>query len=325
MRALWSALLALAALAPGGQAPPERIRELHARMEQVMGPLPHSDRAPLDIEVIQSVREPAYERRKILFTPEPGDRVPAWLLIPHKREPRAAAVLCLHQTVKVGKDEVVGINARPNREIAKELAERGFIVLAPDYPNFGEYKVDPYAMGYASATRKGIWNHSRAVDVLASMAEVDPERIGAAGHSLGGHNSLFLAAFDSRVRAVVTSCGFTSFRKYKGGDLTGWSHKGYMPRIAEVFNRDPAKMPFDFVDIFECIAPRAVFINAPLSDDNFDVSGVKETVQAAMAFYKRHNAAAHLVVEHPNCGHDFPPDVRNRAYEFLREHLRPRR
>lgn len=311
------ALLALAGVAA---AQPRKV-EIHSRMERVMGPFKTSERVPLDVEVIETVREPAYERRKITFTPEPGDRVPAWLLIPHKREPRAAAVVCLHQTVKTGKDEVVGINARPNRDMGKELAERGFIVLAPDYPNFGEYKVDVYAMGYASATRKGIWNHVRAVDLLVSLPEVDPGRIGAAGHSLGGHNSLLLAAFDERIRAVVTSCGFTSFRKYKGGDLTGWSHKGYMPRIAEVFGKDPARMPFDFVDIFECIAPRAVFINAPLNDDNFDVSGVDDTVRAALPFYKRHRAEDRLIVEHPACGHDFPPDVRERAYAFLKRHL----
>jgi hypothetical protein len=35
-----------------------------------------------------------------------------------------------------------------------------------------------------------------------------------------------VAAFDGRVKAAVTSCGFTSFARYKGGDLTGWSRKG---------------------------------------------------------------------------------------------------
>jgi len=303
------------------QAPETRRSAIRAQMERVMGPAPDLPKVPLDVQTIESVREEAYERRKITFAPEKGDRVPAWLLIPHNRERKAAAVLCLHQTVKIGKDEVVGINARPNREIGKELAARGFVVLAPDYPNFGEYKVDVYAMGYASATMKGIWNHVRAVDLLQSLPEVDPNRIGAAGHSLGGHNSLFLASFDDRVRAVVTSCGFTSFRKYMKGDLTGWSHKGYMPRIAEVFGKDPARMPFEFADIFELIAPRPVFINAPIHDANFDLSGVRDTLEAAAPFYRRHQAEGRLIAEHPDCAHDFPPDVRERAYAFLKRWL----
>ena len=52
--------------------------------------------------------------------------------------------------------------------------------------------------------------------------------------------------FDERVKVAATSCGFNSFRKYMGGNLSGWSHNGYMPRIKERYDCDPAKMPFDF-------------------------------------------------------------------------------
>ncbi len=38
------------------------------------------------------------------------------------------------------------------------------------------------------------------------------KRIGVIGHSLGGHNAIFTATFDERLKAVVTSCGFTGFR-----------------------------------------------------------------------------------------------------------------
>ena len=84
---------------------------------------------------------------------------------------------------------------------------------------------------------KGIWNHTRAVDLLQSLPEVDAERIGCIGHSLGGHNTIFVGVFDTRLKVLVSSCGFNSFFKYYGGDLTGWSHKGYMPRIAEVYEK----------------------------------------------------------------------------------------
>ena len=108
---------------------------------------------------------------------------------------------------------------KPNRGYAGELAERRMVVLAPDYPGYGDYKIDVYSKGYASATMKGIWNHMRAVDLLQSLPEVDPERIGVIGHSLGGHNSIFVAVFDPRIKAVVSSCGFNAFPKYMGGDL----------------------------------------------------------------------------------------------------------
>jgi dienelactone hydrolase len=205
----------------------------------------------------------------------------------------------------------------PNLNYALELARRGYVTLAPDYPNFGEYSFDPYVNGYLSASMKGIWNHMAAVDLLQSLPEVDPKRIGCIGHSLGGHNSLFLAVFDTRISAVVTSCGFNSFFKYYGGDLTGWSHKGYMPEIARIYQRDPSKMPFDFTEILGAIAPRALFINAPVRDSNFEISGVFDCVNAAKPVYALLNASDRIAMINPDAPHDFPPEARNAAYLFL--------
>lgn len=305
----------------------QRRREhILLNMQRVMGPLPAKSREPLEIEIVEETRHEKYTLKKITFVSEGKDRVPAYLLVPHQRRGRLPAMLCLHQTTKIGKAEPVGMGPKVNLHYAKELAERGFVTLAPDYPNFGDYALDPYAMGYASATMKGIVNHRRAVDVLVSLREVDPRRIGVIGHSLGGHNSMFVAVFEPRLRAVVTSCGFNSFAKYYGGNLTGWSHKGYMPRIAELFEKSPAKMPFDFTEVLGALAPRAVFINAPLNDANFEVSGVRDCVNAARPVYEKiYRASDQLVVEHPDAAHDFPPDVRERAYRFVERALAARR
>ena len=196
------------------------------------------------------------------------------------------------------------------------------MALAPDYPRFGDYQVDAYARGYASASMKGIWNHMAAVDLLQSLPQVDPERIGCIGHSLGGHNTLFVAAFDERIKVAVTSCGFTAFPKYYDGDLTGWTHAGYMPRIASVYGKDPARMPFDFPEVLAAIAPRAVFINAPLRDGNFAVAGVRDCVDAARPVYALLHAEGRLVAQHPDSAHDFPPEVRRAAYAFVDKILR---
>lgn len=297
-------LLQLAAL-------PQRRERLEA-LERVMGPLPRLDEdTPWRAD--GEWREEGYLRRHILFQSEPGDFVPAWLLLPDRSHGKRPAALCLHQTTKIGKDEPAGLGGRPNLHYAKELALRGWVALAPDYPNFGEYRLDPYARGYASATMKGIVNHARAVRLLAALPGVDARRIAAVGHSLGGHNALFLAAFEPRVAAVVTSCGFTSFRRYMGGDLRGWSHAGYMPRIASEFGCDPKRMPFDFPDVLALIAPRPLFVSAPLGDDNFDVQGVRECLDAVRSLFPRGRLAA----EFPDCGHDWPEPVRRRAWSWL--------
>ena len=304
----------------------QRRAHILANMQLVMGEMPDdSRRVALDMRVLEETQTDKYLQRTITFAAEEGDRVPAYLLIPNGLEGKAPGMLCLHPTTPIGKRIVVGMGGKPNRAYAQELAERGYVTLAPDYPGYGDYEIDVYARGYVSATMKGIWNHRRAVDLLQSLPEVDGERIGCIGHSLGGHNSLFVAVFDDRLKAVVTSCGFNSFPKYYGGDLTGWSHSGYMPRIATVYGKDPQRMPFDFPGLLAAIAPRAVFVNAPLGDANFEVSGVHDCLAAAKPVYALLGAEQNLVAVHPDCEHDFPAETREAAYSFLERALASRR
>ncbi|MBX3180829.1 MAG: alpha/beta fold hydrolase [Candidatus Hydrogenedentes bacterium] len=306
---------------PVAAIPDWNIRRAHilANMQQVMGPFPEREKPDFDIEIVAEVDFPTYTRREIRFTVEPGDRLPAYLMIPKGLTGKTAGILALHQTYTGGKEEPAGVSGMHNRHYGHELAERGYVVIAPDYPGYGDYKIDAYAMGYASATMKGIWNHMRCVDLLQSLPEVDPARIGAIGHSLGGHNTLYVGAFDPRIQVMVTSCGFNRFAKYYGGNLKGWSHQGYMPRILSEYDADPAKMPFDFTEILGVLAPRAVFINAPLHDENFEVSGVEDCVTAATPVYELFSAAHKLHVAYPEAEHDFPPAQRSAAYAVIAE------
>ena len=301
----------------------KRRAHILENMQLVMGALPNaSKKVLLDVQVLAEEKLPAFTRKKITFAVEKNDRVFAYLLIPHNLKGKSPAMLCLHQTIAIGKAEPAGLGGSPNLHYAAHLAERGYVTLAPDYPNYGDYKFDPYANGYVSATMKGIWNHSRAVDLLQSLPEVDGERIGVIGHSLGGHNSMFVAAFDTRLKVIVSSCGFNAFPKYYGGNLAGWSHNGYMPRIASVYNKDPKKMPFDFPEIAAAFAPRPFFASAPVNDSNFEVSGVKDCITAAMPVYEMLGAKDKLAANYPNCGHDFPEDARKVAYEWIDKWLK---
>jgi dienelactone hydrolase len=295
-----------------------RREHILANMQQVMGPLPdRSHQVPLDISIKEEQTTNRYLRRKISFAVEENDRVPAYLLIPRDRRGKLPAVLCLHQTVRIGKGEPAGLGDRENLRYAVHLAERGYVTLAPDYPSFGEYAYDFSRSRFASGTMKAIWNNMRTVDLLQTLPEVDGQRIGCIGHSLGGHNSMFTAAFDTRVKALVSSCGFTSFAKYYGGNLKGWTSPRYMPRIASVYEMRPEKMPFDFPEVVAAFAPRAFFASAPIHDSNFDVSGVRECMGAARPVYELLGAKEKLAAIYPNCGHDFPPEARKAAYDWL--------
>ena len=318
--------------AAGNEQPVKTLADLCTRRQQIlqgmqeaMGPLPEtSRRVPLDIEVLEETDTEKYTRRRITFVAEPGDRVPAYVLIPKELKGKAAAMLCLHQTTGIGKGEPAGLGGKPTLHYAHELAERGFVCIVPDYPSFGDYPYDFKTQGkhYASGSMKAIWNNIRAIDLLVSLPEVDSDRIGCIGHSLGGHNSLFTAAFDQRLKAVVTSCGFTAFHHYYEGKLAGWTSDRYMPRIRDVYNNDPDRVPFDFYEVLAAICPRSIFINAPLHDSNFDVAGVKNVVDEVGKAYDLVNARDNLVAKYPDSAHDFPDEVRQAAYKWVEKQLK---
>jgi len=305
----------------------ERRKHIRANIELVMGPLPDDRRrVPLDVQILSETTTDKYLRIKLVYTPEPDDRVPAWLLIPKTAQPnrKAAAMLCLHQTNNVGKDEPAGLGGLPALHYAHELAERGFVCVVPDYPSFGEYKFDFKTQGahYASGSMKAVWNNVRAVDLLASRPEVDGDRLGVIGHSLGGHNALFTAFFEPRLKAVVTSCGFTPFHDYYKGDLKGWTSDRYMPRIRNVYGNNPDRVPFDFYEILAALAPRGCYSNSPVHDSNFEVEGVRKAFQRAGEVYKFLDATEQLKLVTPDAQHDFPAAQRQDSYQWLETQLR---
>jgi dienelactone hydrolase len=302
-----------------------RRQAILRQMESVMGPLPGPEkRVPLDVKFNETHDEPTFTRLKITFQAEPDDRVPAYLFLPKGRQGKRPAMLCLHQTTGIGKGEPAGLGGRAELHYALELARRGYVCLVPDYPSFGDYKEYDFKKDdYISGSMKAIWNNHRAVDLLETLPQVDPDRIGCIGHSLGGHNALFTAAFDQRLKMVVTSCGFTAFHHYYDGRLGGWTSQRYMPRIRDAYDNDPDKMPFDFDGVLAAIAPRGIFINAPLDDGNFDVKGVRKVVASVETVFSLLPKGPGIQVRYPDTGHSFPDPVREEAYRWLDDVLRP--
>lgn len=298
-----------------------RRRHILRGMQEAMGPLPdRNNLPPLAIEVRDEIVEPGDVRRQtITFNTGDGDRVAAYLYVPSASgKTRQPAVLALHQTSTIGKGEVAGYGKSLHQAYAAELAARGYVVIAPDYPSFGDsQKYDFQSDNYVSGTMKGICNHMRAVDLLVARDDVDPARLGVIGHSLGGHNAMFVGVFDERLKVVVSSCGWTPFHDYYGGKLEGWTSDRYMPLLRDKYNLDPDRVPFDFYEVVAALAPRAFFSNSPLGDSNFDVGGVKKAIAEAGKVYELLGARDRLQVRYPDCGHDFPDETRREAYRFI--------
>ena len=230
----------------------QRRAQILAGFQQAIGDLPSRDELPpLDLRIKDSEERESYTRHRVDFVSatEDRDRIPAYLYLPagSSTADRRAGIVALHPTHKIGKDVVDGQSERPNRAYARELAQRGHVVVAPDYLSFGEYA--GYEFGadrYPSGTLKGIWNHMRCVDLLQSLDEVDGDRIGAIGHSLGGHNAIFLGVMDERVRVVVSSCGWTPFHDYYGGRSRAGPATATCPRCARTTASIPTGCPSTF-------------------------------------------------------------------------------
>ena len=303
-----------------------RRRNVLQRMQEVMGQLPdQATRAAPTFEVLEET-ELANQiwRQHIRYEVEPSDWVSAYLLWDKSEDEKRPAMLCLHQTTSIGKQEPAGMGGSSNLHYGLELAQRGYVVFIPDYPSFGDYPYDfDQHSEWKSGSLKAVWNNMRAVDLMQSLSSVDGEKVGVIGHSLGGHNSIFTAVFDQRLKVVVTSCGFTRFHKYYEGNLRGWTSPRYMPAIDQVYHCDPNQVPFDFPELVAAIAPRGFFTNSPQGDDNFDCQGVRETIAAAEFVYKLYEKPENLRAIYPDCQHDFPTEAREQAYRFLDQHLKP--
>lgn len=309
----------------------KRREEIILGMQRVMGSLPGAEkRCPLDPQIIEEVDCGEYVRRSITYAAEPGGRVPSYLLVPKRAlnsTEKLPAVLALHQTHPAGQKVVVGLGDSPNDEYGVALAKRGFVVVAPPYTMLANYWPDLKALGYASGTMKSIWDNIRGIDYLSTLPFVKTNGFGAIGHSLGGHNGIFTAVFDERIKVVVSSCGLDSFVDYYGGDPKvwqaerGWCQQRYMPRLTNYVGRLES-IPFDFHELIGVIAPRTCFISAPVGDTNFKWRSVESIANAARPVYTLLGAQGALQVEHPDCGHLFPVEMREKAYRLIEESLR---
>ncbi len=307
-------------------------KQINARMESVMGPLPGRKYPAPTYTVTDTLKTPLYQRLTLRVAVKPGEPVDAYLYIPARRIPgqKLPAMLALHETDPAGRKSVDGEGSyektRMNLAYGKELAERGYVVIAPDYPSFGDSKdYDFKTDSYESGTMKGIFNHMRCIDLLERLEFVDKNRIGAIGHSLGGHNSMFLAAFDPRVKVTVSSCGWTQLDYYDigpaaseryGGRLGPFAQERYMPLWSK-YGLDGARKPFEFHELISAIAPRAFFSSSPVGDKNFDVNGVKEGIWLAQKSYDFLGAGQNIRVIYPDAGHEFLKPDREEAYRFI--------
>lgn len=319
----------------------EKERRIRAHWLQVLGkppePVDYKPKAAADrrdFRILTRQEEKDHTRLEITYLSPEGDEIPAYLMLPAGAGESAdgiPAVLALHPTTEHGKKDVCLASGRENRQYGLELVKRGFAVLAPDSITFGDrvyegeapFQTAPFYERHSSWTAVGkmLSDHFTAVDVLTSLPQVNPARIGVIGHSLGGYNGWFLAGLDKRIKAVVSSCGFAMFQ----GDPepNRWGLRDWFSHIPSITDSlIGGSLPFEWHEIAVLAAPIPMFMWCGTRDPIFPnwreiAAGLGELDRV----YEFLGASSALECWIGHEGHDFPPDIRQRAYEFLEKQL----
>src|SRR5690625_974106 len=307
----------------------QRKERILSAMQTVMGQFPGKEQTVvLDPSINWEIDEGSYIIRYISYSSDAGERVPAYLLIPKEALNTGTRFPALLSPLGTGQSRITfGKDALEKkkfpvwddyRDWPRELVQQGYVTLVPSYPLLGEYNPNLDEFGYQSGTMKAVWNNVCALNLLDQLPYVRSGVYGSIGHSLGGHNSIFTAVFDERIKVVVSSCGLDSFVDYMDGDISGWSQKLYMPKIE---NYSLEEIPFDFHEMIAALAPRICFVNAPLRDSNFKWRSAATIVESAMQIYELYNVPERLQIEHPNADHVFPKKERMQSYQLFDQYL----
>jgi dienelactone hydrolase len=308
-----------------------RANSLRASVLSLLRPFPK--RVALRPRFGATIDEGAYARARVTFAVEAGERVPAWLLTPRGAAPPGGwpALVAVHQHANqydLGKAEPAGLAGDPMYHYGRELCQRGYVVLCPDLLCFEERRLarEARAVGMplegaenerfeftkrvlsgSCLQTKYLHDLTRALDLLASLPSVNGERLGVIGHSLGGLQALWLAWYDARIRAAVSSCGFGLLRTLvREGINHGFAT--YVPGMLNVSDLD---------GIVAAVAPRAFLLTVGERDPLFPLDGVRDIVAAAQRHYAEAGAPERFEAILFPGGHSFPAEVKAHTYAFL--------
>lgn len=200
--------------------------------------------------------------RDVAFATAEGTRLRGWYAPARNR----AAVLLVHGS---------GGDRRQLLDEARVLAGAGYGVLLFDLPGHGESEG---RITFGSAERAAV---RAALDFLTRRPDVDPDRVGVYGFSLGGYTAVQVAARDRRVRAVAIAgvpTDLTEQTRYeyrRGGRAAQWgallAHR--LVGLDVRTDRPPA--------VARLIAPRALFVAAGLADRTVPAAMAREIYAAA--------------------------------------------
>ncbi|MBC8355913.1 MAG: dienelactone hydrolase family protein [Planctomycetes bacterium] len=268
-------------------------------LECLGGPWPE----PCDLkpQIIREEQKDGYRLQWVDYAVEPDDRVPAILLVPDRVTPTspAPAIAIWHQHAgqwHLGKSEPAGLLGNPMHHTGVALAKLGNVVLCPDALCFeerqdpeGKLKGSAYerfeflrqVVGGRCMAWKNILDMRRAVDYLVSREEVDAERLGCYGHSMGSTHTWLVGPWEPRLKCLVGNCCLPTYSAIHRAKLLH-CFPNFIPGILQ-FGDTP--------DIAALIAPRALHLNLGETDGGSPIKEARAGVAQIAEAYTNANAA----------------------------------
>jgi dienelactone hydrolase len=288
----------------------------------------------LDPDIEVTIECDGYVRHRITYMVDRGERIAAYLLIPDGSGTRPA-IVAAHQhggDFLLGKSEPAGLSRNPMYHYGLDLCRRGYVVICPDHLAFEERVLpewrrrdDPGLADFwwerfcatklflegSSLQAKYLADLVKAIDYLETLPEVDRDRIGVIGHSLGGQEAAWLTWFDRRIKAGASSCGFAMIRAIIDHQINH-NMALYVPGFLKLGDMDL---------LVAAMAPRAFCFTAGDEDVIFPIESVRHIASAVGEVYQRQGIADRFLPVIFSGGHGFPDDVKAQVYGFLDFHL----
>ncbi len=239
--------------------------------------------------------------------------------------------------------------AYSGRSYGSELAKRGYVVIAIDMFYWGERRMlfasDPPAWrdrdkmsleDVAALNRRSSANTSliatglfeagitwsgvmflddiRTVDYLATRPEVDPERIGCCGLSVGGFRSAHLAGLDPRIKAAVVVGWMSTYGSMLQNKLTSIGFMKVVPGLYKVM---------DLPDVVSMTVPGGLMVIHGTKDGLFPLDGVHSAFDKIAAVYKKAGVPERFQGATYDGPHEFNAQMQENAFAWLDRWLKP--
>lgn len=231
-----------------------------------------------------SERRDNYTFEEMEINSTPGRRIKIVLTRPTDQEGPVPAVLFVaghggtrHSCYEAG---------RGYFQVGRLLAKKGYVTISTKVSQHEVYEEGRTLMG------ERLWDLMRCVDFLASLEEVDRDRIGCAGKSLGGEMVMWLAATDERLQATVSAGFLTKMDQMEQNHCMCWKFSGLRELV-------------DFADIYSLAAPRALLCQNGLKEpaSQFPVSLAREALEEIQPIYRDFGRPENVVLVAHKGGH----------------------